>query len=409
MHQALRRQQATWNGGGLLEDLSAIGFDIVGFGCTTCIGNSGPLTKEIHEQEGTPVAVLSGNRNFPGRVHPDLEYGFLMSPPAVIAFALAGRADIDITTQPLDGDSVYLKDIWPSPQEIDEAFSKAMAPDDFGADFYEASNNKLWQEIDAPEGPLFPWDPQSTILRPPPFADANQKSLLGTYDAYPLMVLGDDITTDHISPASAIPKNSFVADFLVERGEDRNDLNVFASRRGNWEVMARGAFYSRAVNNMLTDAEGIAMTTHSPSGDHMRVWDAAGRYADEDQPVVMVAGDRYGMGSSRDWAAKVQRLLGVRAVLATSFERIHRSNLIGMGILPLEIPRDFVELAPGDSIRIQADEVSPRCEIPVNVTTADGQTLAYQTVAAIETSTEAQLLADGGVIPSILNASDSEQ
>ncbi|MDN5784088.1 MAG: aconitate hydratase AcnA, partial [Corynebacterium casei] len=393
--------------GGLLEDLSAIGFDIVGFGCTTCIGNSGPLTPEIHEQEGKPVAVLSGNRNFPGRVHPDLDYGFLMSPPSVIAFALAGRADIDISAEALGTDSagkpVYLRDIWPSPHDIDETFTKAMAPDDFGADFYEASNNKLWHEIDAPEGPLFPWDEKSTILRPPPFADLDQKSLLGTYDAYPLMVLGDDITTDHISPASAIPKDSFVADFLVERGEDRDDLNVFASRRGNWEVMARGAFYSRAVKNKLTDASGIAMTTHSPSGEEMRVWDAAGRYAAENQPVVMVAGDRYGMGSSRDWAAKVQRLLGVRAVLATSYERIHRSNLIGLGILPLEIPRDFVDLAPGDSIHIQADEVSPRCQVPVTMTKVDGSTVSYVATAAIETGNAAQLLADGGVIPSLLS------
>lgn len=393
--------------GGLLEDLSAIGFDIVGFGCTTCIGNSGPLTPEIHEQEGKPVAVLSGNRNFPGRVHPDLDYGFLMSPPSVIAFALAGRADIDISAEALGTDNagkpVYLRDIWPSPHDIEETFTKAMAPDDFGTDFYEASNNKLWHEIDAPEGPLFPWDEKSTILRPPPFADLDQKSLLGTYDAYPLMVLGDDITTDHISPASAIPKDSFVADFLVERGEDRDDLNVFASRRGNWEVMARGAFYSRAVKNKLTDASGIAMTTHSPSGEDMRVWDAAGRYAAENQPVVMVAGDRYGMGSSRDWAAKVQRLLGVRAVLATSYERIHRSNLIGLGILPLEIPRDFVDLAPGDSIHIQADEVSPRCQVPVTVTKVDGSTVSYIATAAIETGNEAQLLADGGVIPSILS------
>ncbi|MGO2776835.1 aconitate hydratase AcnA [Corynebacterium casei] len=393
--------------GGLLEDLSAIGFDIVGFGCTTCIGNSGPLTPEIHEQEGKPVAVLSGNRNFPGRVHPDLDYGFLMSPPSVIAFALAGRADIDISAEALGTDNagkpVYLRDIWPSPHDIDETFTKAMAPDDFGTDFYEASNNKLWHEIDAPEGPLFPWDEKSTILRPPPFADLDQKSLLGTYDAYPLMVLGDDITTDHISPASAIPKDSFVADFLVERGEDRDDLNVFASRRGNWEVMARGAFYSRAVKNKLTDASGIAMTTHSPSGEEMRVWDAAGRYAAENQPVVMVAGDRYGMGSSRDWAAKVQRLLGVRAVLATSYERIHRSNLIGLGILPLEIPRDFVDLAPGDSIHIQADEVSPRCQVPVTMTKVDGSTVSYVATAVIETGNEAQLLADGGVIPSILS------
>lgn len=393
--------------GGLLDDLSAVGFDIVGFGCTTCIGNSGPLTAEIQEQEGTPVAVLSGNRNFPGRVHPDLDYGFLMSPPLVIAFALAGRADIDITNESLgtdhQGGPVFLRDIWPHPQEVDEIFSTALSADDFSQDFYEASNNRMWHEIEAPKDALFPWDEKSTILRAPPFASLDQKSLLGTYDAYPLMVLGDDITTDHISPAGAIPKESFIADYLVERGESRDDLNVFASRRGNWEVMARGAFYSRAVKNKLSDAPGIAMTTHSPSGDQMSVWDAATRYAEDNQPLVMVAGDRYGMGSSRDWAAKVQRLLGIRAVLATSYERIHRSNLIGLGILPLEIPRDFIDLEPGDSIRIHADQVSPRCQVPVQVTKADGTVITYETTAAIETDNEAQLLVDGGVIPSILS------
>lgn len=392
--------------GGLLEDLSAVGFDIVGFGCTTCIGNSGPLTPEIQEQPGTPVAVLSGNRNFPGRVHPDLDYGFLMSPPLVIAFALAGRADIDITEdvigQDKDENAVYLKDLWPTPQEIDEAFTASMAANDFGTDFQAASNNKLWHEIDAPQGPLFPWDEKSTMLRPPPFASLDQKSLLGSYDAYPLLIVGDDITTDHISPASAIPKDSFVADFLVERGEDRNDLNVFASRRGNWEVMARGAFYSRAVKNQLND-EGIANTVHFPSGEKLKVWNAARRYAEEKQSVVVIAGDRYGMGSSRDWAAKVQRLLGVRAVLATSFERIHRSNLIGMGILPLEIPRDF-HVEPGASIRIEANDVSPRSEVKVTVGSK-----TFIATAAIETSTEAQLLADGGVIPSILHTTQQGQ
>lgn len=402
---------------GLDEDLSAVGFDIVGFGCATCIGNSGPLPVEIETARqaeiARPVAVLSGNRNFPGRVHPDLEFGFLMSPPLVIAYALAGDAAIDLDREPVgkgrDGQEIHLADLWPSVEEVDRMIAAAIDPADFARDFRSASENQLWEKIDAPAGPQFPWDPESTILRPPPFAAPGGVSLLGEISAHPLLVLGDDITTDHISPASAIPRDSFVADFLVERGEDRDDLNVFASRRGNWEVMARGAYYAKSVRNELAPEAGVAMTTHGPSGEVMRIWDAAQRYRDEGKPVVVVAGDRYGMGSSRDWAAKVQQLLGVRVVLAASFERIHRSNLIGMGILPLVVPASVRQQLQGISaeavITVDAEpaNLTPRCQVSVSVREPAGQ-WDFHAEAGIETGMEVELLQSGGVIPKILNS-----
>ncbi|MCP3425584.1 aconitate hydratase AcnA [Rothia sp. AR01] len=407
---------------GLDEALSAVGFDVVGFGCATCIGNSGGLTEEVDRARRRdavqPVAVLSGNRNFPGRVHPDLDLGLLMSPPMVIAYALAGDAHRDLTREPVaslpGGGPVWLHDLWPTPGEIDEVLAAAVSPEDFGRDFLAASRNRLWDGIEAPGSQLFPWDPDSTILRPPPFAEPGQGSLLGVYSAHPLLVLGDDVTTDHISPASAIPRDSFVADFLVERGEEREDLNVFASRRGNWEVMARGAYYASSLRNALAPDGPTAHTVHGPSGERMRVWDAAARYRAEGESVVVVAGERYGMGSSRDWAAKVQRILGVRAVLAAGFERIHRSNLIGMGILPLVVPAPWREalaaLSPGDRVRVDAapGRIAPRARIRVEILRRDGSREEFLAEAAVETAFERALLESGGVIPTILADADAD-
>ncbi len=404
---------------GLLEDLSAVGFDIVGYGCTTCIGNSGPLPGVIAEAAGAggirPVAMLSGNRNFPGRIHPDLDLAFLMSPPLVVAYALAGDAERNLGTEPVggtpDGKPVYLDELWPSRAEITACLDQGLRPEDFPREFRRASRNPLWGALDAPKSALFPWDPASTTLRRPPFASAQAGSLLGKYAAYPLLVLGDDITTDHISPASAIPPDSLVADFLVERGEDRHDLNVFASRRGNWEVMLRGAFHSKTLVNLLSPEAPVAHTLHVPSGSVLPLWEAAQRYHAAGEAVVLVAGERYGMGSSRDWAAKVQRLLGVRAVLALSFERIHRSNLIGMGILPVRLPADrspqALGLRPGDRIEIDAaaESVRPRGAVAVRVLRADGTVEEFTARAAVETQLEVKLLNHGGVIPTILNQS----
>jgi aconitate hydratase len=401
---------------GLIDDLSAVGFDIVGYGCTTCIGNSGALPAPVQDALAhgriKPVAVLSGNRNFPGRVHPDLDLGFLMSPPLVIAFALAGNAELDLGRDPVqtgaDGNPVYLHDLWPTAEEVDAVLAAALRPDDFPTAFARARLNPVWHGLTVPDTPLFPWNPASTALRRPPFASLSEGSQLGHYMAYPLLVVGDDVTTDHISPASAIPQDSFVADFLVERGDDRGDLNVFASRRGNWEVMMRAAFYSKSLRNLLWPGSPVGQTLHVPSGAVAPIFDVAQRYRDDGAAVVLLAGERYGTGSSRDWAAKGQRLLGIRAVLAQSFERIHRSNLIGMGILPLRVPPecapDRLRIAPGDRIEIDApaDAIGPRATITVRVLRADGGIESYAATAAVETRLEVDLLRQGGVIPYIL-------
>jgi aconitate hydratase len=299
---------------GLIDDLSAMGFGIVGFGCTTCIGNSGPLPEIVQRAraEGSihPVAVLSGNRNFPGRVHPDMDLGFLMSPPLVVAFALAGDAERDLSREPVQvtesGKPVYLSDLWPSRDEVAAHIERGLDSSQFPRAFALASRNPSWHALEAPDTPRFPWDPASTALRRPPFASVHEGSQLGHYTAYPLLVLGDDITTDHISPASAIPADSFVADFLVDRGDNRNDLNVFASRRGNWEVMMRAAFYSKTLVNRLAPEIPVGCTLHVPSGDVQPIWEVAQRYRAASDPVVLVAGERYGTGSSRDWAARAE-------------------------------------------------------------------------------------------------------
>ena len=401
---------------GLLEDLEAIGFGIVGYGCTTCIGNPGPLTPQIREAQtagvSKGVAIVSGNRNFPGRVHPDLELSFIMSPPLVIAFGLAGDAETNLQVQPLQinaqGQAVYLRDIWPTHEEIAQHLAMGADPADYKRDFAIATANPLWHDLQAPQSELFPWDEQSTILRRPPFAAVTEGSQLGTFKAYPLLVVGDDVTTDHISPASAIPPNSLVADFLVARGDDRNDLNVFASRRGNWEVMMRAAFHSKTLVNLLKPNMPVAHTLHVPSGEVQPIWDVAQRYRDAGDSVVLLAGERYGMGSSRDWAAKGQRLLGIRAVLAVSFERIHRSNLIGMGILPLWLPEGVtpqtLAIQAGDQIEVDApaELIQPRTSVTVRVHRANGEVEVLQARAAVETQLEVDLLRDGGVIPSIL-------
>ena len=408
---------------GLVDDLSAVGFDIVGFGCTTCIGNSGQLPEVIRaaRDEGAihPVAVLSGNRNFPGRVHPDMDLGFLMSPPLVIAFALAGDAQVDLSREAIQTDAsgreIRLSDLWPTREEVAAVLRVAADPGDFRREFTLASRNPAWHALQAPQSPRFPWNPASTALRRPPFASIDQGSQLGRYAAHALLVVGDDITTDHISPASAIPPDSLVADFLVERGDDRGDLNVFASRRGNWEVMVRAAFHSKSLVNLLRPGMPVAHTLHAPSGEVMPIWEVAARYRDAGESVVLVAGERYGTGSSRDWAAKGQRLLGIRAVLAASFERIHRSNLVGMGILPLRLPQGFgpqaLCLAPGDRIEIDAppDELAPRCAVPVRIMRAGGRAEALLAMAAVETQLEVELLRDGGVMPSILKKTIAEE
>ena len=398
---------------GLLEDLEALGFGIVGFGCTTCIGNSGRLTDEIADaiaqRQIAPVAVLSGNRNFPGRVHPSLDAAFLASPPLVLAFALAGDVNRNIMKDPIgrtaSGREIRLGDLWPTGGEIDAALAKVARPSDYAEAFARAARNEAWERLEAPSSPLFDWDEASTYIRRPPFASVGSGSRLGTYAARPLMMLGDDITTDHISPAGQVPLDSEAARYLTERGEKADDLNVFAARRANWEVMVRGLFTNRTVRNLLDSSLTPGMTRHMPSGEILSLWHAAKRYADEDVPVIVVAGERYGMGSSRDWAAKGVALLGVRAVLATSFERIHRSNLIGMGVLPLRLPAgERLNVRADDLIEVDApaDRLRPRGRVAVRIVRGTGEREECRVTAAIETSLEIDILRRGGILPYIL-------
>jgi aconitate hydratase len=401
---------------GLLDDLEALGFGIVGYGCTTCIGNSGPLLSvmdaAVRADEVLPVAILSGNRNFPGRVHGQVDAGFLASPALVVAYALAGDADRDILRDPLafaaDGRPVTLAELWPSGAEIDAALALALDPADFSRAFTEATTSRHWADLDVPSSALFPWDPASTALRPPPFAQAIQADRLGHYRAYPLLVLGDDITTDHISPAGQTPAASEAGRWLIERGEDPKDLNVYASRRGNWEIMLRGLFTNRTVVNRLAQDLPAGSTLHVPTGQTLSLWRAAERYRASGDAMVVVAGERYGTGSSRDWAAKGLGLLGVNAVIARSFERIHRSNLIGMGILPLLLPPgtgpETLDLAPGDTIEIEAvaDVIAPRRAVIARIHRVGGSMEPLPLKAAVETALECETLRAGGIISLIL-------
>ncbi|MGO4723673.1 MULTISPECIES: aconitate hydratase AcnA [unclassified Inquilinus] len=400
---------------GLLADLEALGFGIVGYGCTTCIGNSGPLAPVMDAaiRGGlAAAAVLSGNRNFPGRVHPQIEAGFLASPPLVVAYALAGDVARDILSDPLgqapDGRPVFLRELWPSGAEIDLALRGAGNPEDFAAAFAAAHDNAAWNALEAPATVLFPWSEASNYVSPPPFAAQDQPRRLGCYRARALTVLGDDITTDHISPAGQIPAESDTGAYLADRGEDVRDLNVFAARRGNWEVMRRGLYTNRTVRNLLAPALAPGTTIHAPSGEVLPLWRAAQRYRDAAIPVVLLAGDRYGAGSSRDWAAKGVALLGVRAVLASSFERIHRSNLVGMGVLPLRLPEGCrpadLAITPQDWIEVDAppEALRPRGTAQVRIRRPHGQVDAFEAAVAVETQLEVAVLQAGGIMPLII-------
>ncbi|HYI03971.1 MAG TPA: aconitate hydratase AcnA, partial [Reyranella sp.] len=403
---------------GLLADLEAIGFGIVGFGCTTCIGNSGPLVpamaEAIRDRGVVAAAVLSGNRNFPGRVHGMLDHAFLASPPLVIAFGLAGRVDLDISREPIGRDAaeapVFLADIWPTDDEIAASLTGALRPADFVQAFADLSGGPAWTALEAPKGPCFPWDKRSTYLRRPPFVALPARPVgVQELSAAPLIVLGDDITTDHISPAGSIPAKGEAGKWLIQAGEDPNDLNVFSSRRGNFEAMVRGLFTNRSVRNLLCPEAAPGWTTHVPSGEMLPLYKAAERYRLEGVPTIIVAGRQYGAGSSRDWAAKGTALLGARAVLANSFERIHRSNLIGMGVLPLELPAEHhpssLALRPGDRFEFAVDlsQLAPSARIEVRLRRVSGEILSITTRLLAETSLDCTILAAGGLIPLVLD------
>ncbi|HET8619623.1 MAG TPA: aconitate hydratase AcnA, partial [Acidimicrobiales bacterium] len=334
---------------GLLPDLAKLGFDVVGFGCTTCIGNSGPLPPPIAaaaEEHGLAlVSVLSGNRNFEGRINPDVRMNYLASPPLVVAYALAGTMDVDLTTEPLgigaDGEPVYLRDVWPTSAEVNEVVESALASEMFRSAYGEVfTGDEHWAALPVPDSGAYDWSDTSTYVRRPPYFDGMPDEPPPPADiegARALALLGDSVTTDHISPAGAIHADSPAGRWLVEHGVEPGDFNSYGSRRGNHEVMIRGTFANRRIRNRLAPGTEGGVTVHQPSGEQLPIYEAAERYRSDGVPLVVLAGKEYGSGSSRDWAAKGTALLGVRAVIAESFERIHRSNLIGMGVLPLQL------------------------------------------------------------------------
>jgi len=333
---------------GLMKDLQDMGFFLVGYGCTTCIGNSGPLpedvSKRVTDNDFAVAAVLSGNRNFEGRIHSEVKMNYLASPPLVVAFSIAGTIDIDLSTQPLgkgkDGKDVYLKDIWPSNKEIANLVASSVNAGMFSKNYANVFKGSAeWNAVETPEGDQYAWDEKSTYIKNPPYFDGMTMELPRHADitgAYCIGLFGDSITTDHISPAGAIKKDSPAGKYLMARGVEPKDFNSYGSRRGNDDVMVRGTFANIRIKNRLLDGVEGGFTMHVPSGEQMSIYDAAMKYKSEKTPLIVIAGKEYGTGSSRDWAAKGTLLLGIEAVIAESFERIHRSNLVGMGVLPLQ-------------------------------------------------------------------------
>jgi aconitate hydratase len=406
---------------GVQDDLDALGFNLVGYGCTTCIGNSGPLPDPISAaiREGDLVvsSVLSGNRNFEGRVHQEVRANWLASPPLVVAYAIAGTSRIDLSRDPLgqdqDGNDVYLKDIWPSNGEIAEVVgqvSAAMFEHQY-ADVFTGPES--WRNIDVGESGTYSWEPQSTYIKQPPFfevgGDLDQP--VEVSGARILALLGDSVTTDHISPAGAIQPDSPAGQYLQQRGVDVKDFNSYGSRRGNHEVMMRGTFANiRIKNEMVPGVEG-GYTRHVPSGEQLSIYDAAMRYQGQGTPLVVIAGKEYGTGSSRDWAAKGTRLLGVKAVVAESFERIHRSNLIGMGVLPLQFKegddRKSLGLTGDETIDIRlpagVTEMKPRQDLVLVVKSADGAEPEVTVTSRVDTDNEIAYFKSGGILQYVLN------
>jgi aconitate hydratase len=406
------------NAANLQEELDAIGFNLVGYGCTTCIGNSGPLPeaieKQIRERKLNVASVLSGNRNFEGRIHQQIKSNWLASPPLVVAYALAGSTCIDLTSEPIgvgkDGNPVYLRDIWPSNQDVADEVMKVNAGmfEEQYADVFSGDDN--WRSIDVSEALTYNWDEKSTYIRNPPYFQLdNSRQLEPIADARILALLGDSITTDHISPAGAIALDSPAGSYLIEHGVEKRDFNSYGSRRGNHELMMRGTFANiRIQNEMTPDVEG-GVTRQMPGGELMSIYDAAMQYQRQGVPLVVFAGKEYGTGSSRDWAAKGSRLLGVRAVIAESFERIHRSNLIGMGVLPLQFIDGFdrkqLKLSGAEKISIGGMHkgLQPGQKLEVSVTDATGSTLAIDVLCRIDTRDEVAYYESGGILQYVLN------
>jgi aconitate hydratase len=406
------------NATGLQQDLDAIGFNLVGYGCTTCIGNSGPLParieSQIRDRNLNVASVLSGNRNFEGRIHQHIKSNWLASPPLVVAYALAGNTQIDLTSEPLgesaDGEPVYLRDIWPSNQAIADEVMKVnegMFREQY-ADVFSGDRN--WREIEVGDALTYSWDEGSTYIRNPPYFELdNSRQLQPIVEARILALLGDSITTDHVSPAGAIALDSPAGSYLVANGVSRDDFNSYGSRRGNHELMMRGTFANVRIRNEMTPEVEGGVTLQMPGGELMSIYDAAMRYQQQGVPLVVIAGKEYGTGSSRDWAAKGTRLLGVRAVVAESFERIHRSNLIGMGVLPLQFIDGFdrkqLKLSGAEKISIGGMQkgLQPGQKLELSVTDANGTVLAIDVLCRIDTRDEVAYYEAGGILQYVLD------
>jgi aconitate hydratase len=402
---------------GLTPYLDKLGFDLVGFGCTTCIGNSGPLLPGLSEAVSgaglAVVSVLSGNRNFEGRINPDVRMNYLASPPLVVAYALAGTMDIDIATQPLgtgsDGEPVYLADVWPSAEEVAGVIGDSIAAEMFEKSYAEVfQGDERWASLDVPDGDRYEWGARSTYVRRPPYFDdmpEEPAALTDIHGARALAKLGDSVTTDHISPAGSIRRDGPAGRLLVDYGVAPSDFNSYGSRRGNHEVMVRGTFANIRLRNQLAPGTEGGYSVHLPSGEQTDVYDAAMRYASEATPLVVLAGKEYGSGSSRDWAAKGTALLGVRAVLAESFERIHRSNLVGMGILPLQfLPGDSVAslgLTGEEVFDVTGLEAVGDGPLPERLAVSAGEK-RFEVVLRIDTPVEADYYRNGGILPYVL-------
>jgi aconitate hydratase len=400
--------------------LESLGFHTVGYGCTSCIGNSGPLPQPVADAIGAgnlvAAAVLSGNRNFEGRINPHTRANYLASPPLVVAYALAGTVDIDFEREPVgagaDGRPVYLRDLWPAHEEIRDTIARALKPSQFAEQYANVfDGNPKWNAIPVAGGERYAWSAESTYIHEPPFFAGLTGDPVPVRDlkgARCLVRVGDSVTTDHISPAGDIAEASPAGAWLKSRAVERRDFNSYGSRRGNDLVMVRGTFANIRLKNLLVPGSEGNVTMHLPSGKSMPIFDAAEQYRVEGVPLVVLAGKEYGTGSSRDWAAKGTLLLGVRAVIAESYERIHRSNLVGMGVLPLEYPAGTSAESLGltgrevfDVIGLEAG-LAPRMNVTVQARREDGSTLSFQTVARFDTPVEVEYYRNGGILQTVL-------
>ena len=407
------------NASGLMSYLEKLKFHLVGYGCTTCIGNSGPLPEPIaaaiKENNMVAVAVLSGNRNFEGRVHPLVRANYLASPPLVVAYALAGRMDMDLTTEALGNDTagkpVYLRDIWPTAQEVEKTVRAAVTKEQYRKTYSEVfEGDAHWKAMPVPEGDLYQWDANSTYIKLPPYFENMPKkpaALTDIHGARVLAVLGDSVTTDHISPAGSIAVDSPAGKYLIAHDVKPHEFNSYGARRGNHEVMMRGTFANIRLRNQLAPGTEGSWTLHLPDGEKMFIYDAAVKYREDGVPLVVLAGKEYGSGSSRDWAAKGTRLLGVRAVIAESFERIHRSNLVGMGVLPLEFKpgetRESLGLTGHEVFEIEGvASMAPRGDVTVRAKSSDGKERKFAATVRVDTPEELSYYQHGGILQYVL-------